>query len=139
MKKFTFLSVLFLAGTVHAQTGAQPGDLGGQWKMVGWTLPDFVPIKGKLPVLIFKGNQVSGNSGCNQFSGSVSVNGTSITFSNLSTTRMACDGPVMQQEQTFLKALSGQTLKVERVADSLTFTNTDGYMVNIRRSTLQPK
>lgn len=135
MKKFTLLLGLLLAGPVQAQAG----DLAGQWKVVGWTLPDFVPVKGKLPFLVFKGKQVSGFSGCNQFNGTVNINGDQIKFSDLGTTRMACGGPVMQQEQAFLSALNGKTLKVDRVADSLTFTNPDGYMLNIRRSTVQPK
>lgn len=136
MKKITIVMAFLLVG---GPVSAQGGDLGGQWKMVGWTLPGFVPVKGKLPVLVFKGDKVSGQAGCNRFMGTYHISANQIAFSPLATTRMACEEAVMQQENTFLKALSGQTLTLERKADSLTFTNADGYMLNLRRSTLQPK
>ena len=136
MKKVTFLTLAFLLLPV---AGAQSTDLTGNWKMVGWTLPNAIPIKAHLPTLVFKGGQVSGTAGCNRYSGSYSVSGGSITFGSLSLTRMACAEPVNQQEQAFIQALSGKTLKMQRVADSLTLTTNDNYMLNIRRSTLQGK
>lgn len=135
MKKFTILLGCLLFAAAQAQTG----DLSGQWKMVGWTLPDYVPIKGKLPDFLFKDGKVSGLAGCNTFNGTYEVEGGQITFGEFTTTRMACDEFVMKQEQTFLKALSGQTMLIEVVKDSLTLTDGSGYMLNIRRSTLQPK
>lgn len=138
MKKFTFALGTALALLAAGTAQTQAGDLSGQWKLVGWTLPDYVPVKGHLPYIVFKGGQISGYAGCNKFSGTQSVSGGQMMVGTLNTTRMACEPAVMAQEQTFLKALSG-SLKVERVADSLTLTTADGHMLNIRRSTLQPK
>jgi heat shock protein HslJ len=49
--------------------------------------------------------KVSGNTGCNRFSGTAAIVGTSLTFAPLATTRMACDPPLMKQESAILAAL----------------------------------
>jgi heat shock protein HslJ len=50
---------------------------------------------------------LSGNSGCNTYSGTYTVTGKKITISPLASTRMACSNPagVMEQETQFLTAL----------------------------------
>ena len=50
--------------------------------------------------------QVSGSTGCNRYSGSAELgNGMTIRFGPLATTRMACKGPRMEEEQAFIAAL----------------------------------
>ena len=52
-------------------------------------------------------DRVSGNASCNQFNGTVKINGTSISFGPLVTTRMACtSAPANAQETAYLKALA---------------------------------
>lgn len=48
---------------------------------------------------------VSGHGGCNRYRGRVSITGESISFSPLSSTRMACTSAAMAQEQKFHQAL----------------------------------
>lgn len=50
---------------------------------------------------------VSGNSGCNTYTGSYTVDGSNLKVGPLASTRMACADPagVMEQEQQFLQAL----------------------------------
>lgn len=142
MKNFTLtLLGLLTLSAAQAQVSQQnrPGDLSGQWKLVGWTLPDFVPIKGQLPTLLFKGDQITGFSGCNRFIGLYATGDTTLKVSQLASTRQACAPAVMQQETAFLKAVSGQALQVERITDSLTLTTGEGFMLNFRRSTVQPR
>lgn len=50
--------------------------------------------------------QVSGTSGCNRFFGSFTEAGGQLGFGPLATTRMACPGPLDQQEKVFFQALS---------------------------------
>lgn len=50
-------------------------------------------------------NRVSGNTGCNQLGGTVSVKNDSLSFGQLVTTKMACEG-TMELESQFLNALS---------------------------------
>ncbi len=56
--------------------------------------------------LVFGAEEVSGSAGCNRFWGSYTVDGNSITFSPLASTRMACPEELMEQEQLFLAALA---------------------------------
>ena len=49
------------------------------------------------------GNKISGNTGCNQFSGTAAVNGNSINFpESMAMTKMFCPG---EGEQVFLQTL----------------------------------
>ncbi|WP_299426822.1 META domain-containing protein [uncultured Shimia sp.] len=59
------------------------------------------------PLLQFGSDgQVSGTSGCNRFSGGYTATGGQLEFGPLATTRMACPGPLDQQEKAFFQALS---------------------------------
>ncbi len=53
--------------------------------------------------------QVSGNAGCNTFTGGYTLEGTSLTVGPLATTMMACEQDVMDQETQFLTALQTPT------------------------------
>jgi heat shock protein HslJ/uncharacterized lipoprotein YbaY len=48
---------------------------------------------------------VSGDAGCNQYSGSYTTNGENITIGPLAVTQKACDQAVMNQESAYLQAL----------------------------------
>jgi len=50
--------------------------------------------------------RVSGEAGCNQYFGPVSVDANAISVANLAATRMMCPDAQMDQEQRFLQALS---------------------------------
>lgn len=77
----------------------------------GWTL---VSINGEPVVsgtaitlgLDGKGG-VAGSAGCNSYSGSYTIDGETLTFGPLVTTRMACPEAIMQQETAYLSALEG--------------------------------
>ena len=59
---------------------------------------------------------VSGNAGCNQYTGSATVEAATITFSPLAATRMACVPAVDDQEQRFFDALgrvAGYELRID--------------------------
>ncbi len=59
--------------------------------------------KEKKPLLRFDGDKVSGSTGCNNFNGTVQVNGAQLAFpKTMAMTRMMCPGA---GEQTFLQAL----------------------------------
>jgi heat shock protein HslJ len=49
---------------------------------------------------------VGGSTGCNSVSGTYALDGTSLTFGPLMTTRMACEEPLMAQETAVLDALA---------------------------------
>ena len=77
-----------------------------------WTLSSFAPGRVPLPntsiTLAFDGaGAVSGNSGCNSYSGAYTINGTSLSIGPLISTQMACEQDVMDQEQLYLASLQG--------------------------------
>jgi heat shock protein HslJ len=73
------------------------------------------PIEGRALTASFEKGQISGSAGCNSYGGTYQIHGDQITISQLYSTEMACMDPegIMDQEQRFLKALSGaQTFQV---------------------------
>lgn len=48
---------------------------------------------------------ISGNAGCNQFSGNYSIDLYAINVGQIMATEMYCDEPVMQTERAYLKAI----------------------------------
>ena len=55
------------------------------------------------------GGRVAGNTGCNRYFGSVSLDADRLSFSQLGSTRRACVPALMNQEQRFLEALQSVT------------------------------
>jgi heat shock protein HslJ len=65
------------------------------------------------PRVTFRGNRMSGSTGCNSFNGSFRFDRGRLTAGSLATTRKACAGPLNTQEQKLLR-LVGQRLTVSR-------------------------
>lgn len=61
------------------------------------------------PSLAFEAGRVTGTTGCNSLGGEYAVDGSSIAFSPLATTKRACEPGLMDQEAAVLDALSGVT------------------------------
>jgi len=107
------LVALVLVMAACAEDGVTtPGDRGGGLGGVTWVLgrgsiedlaPD-APAAARVDLTI-DGDAVSGASGCNTYGGSVEVDGSSIAFSDLFGTEMACAPPLMDLEATYLAAL----------------------------------
>lgn len=51
--------------------------------------------------------RVSGSDGCNRFTGAYSVEGDTLTFTQLATTKMACMGPAEEVERSVLSVFDG--------------------------------
>ena len=73
--------------------------------------------------------QVSGNSGCNNYSGGYETSGAALKIGPLASTMMACDKPagVMDQEQQYLAALQNAAT-FEIAGDTLTIRDAGGAM-----------
>ncbi len=67
------------------------------------------PLPNSNITLSFVGNQVSGNSGCNSYSGPYTVSGNAITIGPLTQTQKACDADITEQERVYLLALQSAT------------------------------
>lgn len=81
-------------------------------------------------LLFGEGNAVGGSSGCNTYISRYSVDGGAITFSPAVMTLKACPDPaVMEQEQTYLRALQGaETIAVFEGQLTLTFDGGNGVL-----------
>lgn len=84
---------------------------------VVWRLDSFGPTDAPEPAvrvgqpatLRFDSGQVSGSTGCNRFSGSYQASDSTIVFSNVASTLIAClDEAVTRQERAILTALQGE-------------------------------
>jgi heat shock protein HslJ len=127
MKKTLFsiavvLVVVVLAGCSASQSAGAPsgGTLTGQvWALT--SLAGKAPIKDTgITIQFSTDNTVSGSSGCNQYSGTYTASGSSLTINTpLASTMMMCAEPVMVQESAYQAALA--TVKAYSVSgDKLT-------------------
>jgi heat shock protein HslJ len=77
----------------------------------------------------FADGRVAGNSSCNRFGGSYTVDGNGLSISDhMMSTMMACQEPIMRQEQQF-KANLAATASYAIDGDTLTLLNADGQTV----------
>jgi heat shock protein HslJ len=74
-----------------------------------WVLKDLaggdVVDGGKATLAFAEAGKASGNGSCNRFFGTAKIEGQTIHFGPLGSTRMACAGAVMDQETKYLNAL----------------------------------
>ncbi len=84
-------------------------------------------------VLSFEGGRVSGQAGCNRFSGSYSQNGDRLAFGPLIATRMACPEPRMTHERRALQILGGPVRIAFPEGDKLVITGSGGAIRLERR------
>lgn len=125
MKKFVVgLFVLLIAAACASGSSAS---VTGTWKLVSYgSASEQKPAVADVDTSIeFKEDQVTGNVGCNGFGGKYEVNGDQITFSEVVSTLMFCEGPVGDQELATLAVLKESATYVLE-GDTLTVTSADG-------------
>jgi heat shock protein HslJ len=128
MKKFVFalLTLLILA----ACGGGDSASVAGTWSLVSYgDSANQTPAAPDVETSIeFKDGLVNGNVGCNGFGGNYEVEGDKITFSEVVSTLMFCEGPVGDQETSTLNVLAESATFVLD-GDTLTLTSADGGSV----------
>ena len=79
----------------------------GQWNVTGYNNGQAVtsPLANTTVTAIFTAHRSSGSGGCNDYSGSYTLDGTSVTIGPLASTRKACEQEIMDQEMAFFAAL----------------------------------
>ena len=88
---------------------AAPSEEGAELTLEGvtWLLIGYVDANGAEATpavdstIQFQDGQVSGSGGCNNYSGSYTLDGDQLTIGPVASTMMACIGPAMDQEQAF--------------------------------------
>ena len=110
---------------------AAPASLAG----TNWIIAeiDGAGVSGDAYSIHFTDDRISGKAGCNQFSGTYALNGSTITTAPLAVTRMACPGPRMEHERRVLALLTGPVEIVHRPGEKLVLTGRAGSIA-LRRA-----
>ncbi len=118
-------------GASDAASDVAALDLTGSWQLASGTTADGeIALVEAAPVTldVAEDGTVSGRSACNQYSGSVTIDGSSVTFSPFASTMMACEESVMAVESAYLIAM-GSVESGSRDGDALTLEGPDVELV----------
>jgi heat shock protein HslJ len=103
------VAVLAVAGSLLAAAAGCGGDDEGSGPALegtAWTLAAGVDAPDSaVPTLTLADGTASGFAGCNNYTGGYELDGDSIAFGPLASTRMACPNPEMATESAYLAAL----------------------------------
>jgi heat shock protein HslJ len=111
--------------------GAQPSETGLEnthWSLVSFGSPgaERPLVEGSTITLMLAAGQAGGSGGCNSYGGTYQVDGTSISFGDITSTLLACaDASITEQEQRYFQALESAG-QYEVVGDQLRITYDDG-------------
>ena len=125
--------VLIDGRTLHGCGGEilAPASLAGTaWSIVEI---DGAAVSGEAYHLRFGEGRISGQAGCNRFSGSYSESESVLTAGPIAATRMACPGPRMDHERRVLELLSGPVRIEYPDGDTLQLAGSGGT-IRLRRS-----
>lgn len=107
------LSVMAVACAPNAVDSPSSSVGNGSLANTSWTVTsvgDMATVAGARPTMTFAADgTVSGNAGCNQFSGTYRTDGSSIQIRDVASTMMMCAGPGADVEPLFLKGLNSAT------------------------------
>lgn len=87
---------------------------------------------GKAHFAIAPDSTAGGSLGCNRFSAKATVDGPTVTFGPLTTTRMACEGPVGEVERNLTLLFGSGPLATKIEGQTLTLTAQDGKGLTAR-------
>jgi len=134
MRKSLLLTFLFGAAVVLLLGGCS--DTQSALDGTSWVLKSYQDDQGKeVNVLLgstttaqFQSTVVSGISGCNNYSASYQEDQDKLSFGPVNTTRKTCPTPlgIMQQEKTFLNAISSVTAYTLKGSSSLQMIDSQG-------------
>jgi heat shock protein HslJ len=121
-------TVILLVGACSGASGGTGGTIEG----VTWNLTSYDVAGTSTPVPAdvfvdarFAAGLVAGSSGCNTYSGTATVSGSTLKVGPLAGTRMACQGPATDVETAYLGHL-GKATSFTATADALTIYDPDG-------------
>lgn len=126
------------SNTVDDTQTANEALIGTYWKLM--TL-DGQPVtvadnQREAHLVLGEDGRVSGSTGCNRLMGSYRLEGDTLTFSRLASTRMACPGDMAMLEQAWLAALS-ETAHYSIADQSLELQNAeDRALVELKANAL---
>ena len=121
------LAAAGLLAACSSAGGGAAADLNGtSWVLA--TLDGSPPVEGTELTISFADGEVTGSAGCNSFGGTYEVDGTTLVFSPLVSTMMACEDSINAQERAYLDALDTQ-VDFAINGSSLTLTGSNGSVL----------
>lgn len=130
MKKiFVLLSVMAIA--LAACSPAASPSIVGEWTLESYgdpTNPTPSAPDVETSIIFGEDGQVNGNVGCNVFGGGYKVGDGTVTFGNLFSTLMFCEGAAGEQE-TVVFGVFVETATYKLNGNTLTITSADGSSV----------
>ncbi|RJF91413.1 META domain-containing protein [Sphingomonas cavernae] len=84
--------------------------------------------------LAFSEDRLSGSSGCNRFSSPYAQTGDRLSISAVTSTKMACPGPAMEQESKLFEIFASEVRVSFRDGDTLVITGGNGGQVVLKRA-----
>ncbi|MFN8623662.1 MAG: META domain-containing protein [Chloroflexota bacterium] len=134
------LSILLVAGGSLAFTQTTAVDL-ATLQAAPWTLSELdgqtVAATAGITAAFAEDGSLTGSAGCNTFSGTYTLSGSSLTVGPLAATRKACEQAVMDDENLFLDLLQNATTWAID-GGSLTITAADGGTLVFGGDTAEP-
>jgi heat shock protein HslJ len=97
-----------------------------------------LPTEPQITLQFGADGRAAGKGGCNQYSGPYQAAGNGISFGAMVSTKMACDGDVMEREQAYLDLLGRVSSYELRNNAELILSAEDGKRIRLRRSDEQP-
>jgi heat shock protein HslJ len=123
-------AALLIAGCAHVGAASDRPDArslaGTQWTIAG--INGVTPTAGRKTEMRFTADRVSGNAGCNGFGGGYTFADGVMTTTRLVSTKMACPGPGMAQEDAVFKILARPATVSWQADGSLTLSDDAGTM-----------
>jgi heat shock protein HslJ len=108
---------------------------GTEWRVESIITPDAVSsvAGGEAAAFTFAADgRVTGNTGCNQFSGTYEQTPEAITFRQVVMTKKACTDGADVMERAVTALFDGRPVAYQIEADRLTLTNPDGHGLQLR-------
>ncbi|MER7373898.1 META domain-containing protein [Streptomyces lanatus] len=109
-----------------------------------WTVDD-ITVDGKKSAApdsaylrVADGGKVKGNLGCNNFGADAAFADSHVTFDQMQSTEMACEGVPGSFEQTLARTLVDGDLSAEVDGDKLTLTTADGDRIALSKQEAAP-
>lgn len=122
-------SIIFYEEEVGSRQMGYPLLLQGEWQITSMKQPSGseAQLLNGVVINLNADSTFKGMAGCNQYSGSFSLKGTSIRFQNIRSTKKAC--PLLEQENAFLQLLQKAVSRYAVTSNHLLLRDGSGNII----------
>jgi len=131
VKKYLLVLFVICLAVSACASGSNSPSIVGTWKLTAYgpaSSPSPAVADTEAGLTFEEDGTLTGHSGCNGLGGDYTVEGDQITFSQIISTLMACEDPIMTQEGAVHQVLT-ETASFKIEGNTLTITNKDTVLV----------